>query len=298
MEDTTLKRRLLTLGAVACFLLAVGIMAYPIVSSFVNEKYRSEIRTSYEAQLEQADTETLDILWKAAEAYNQTLSSGVTLFNKETIELASENYVNQLNPTGNGIMGYVEVPKIGVNLPVLHGTETDTLDQGIGHLIGSSLPVGGESSHVVLTGHSGMASQRMFTDLHEMAEGDVFYLHILDRTLAYKVTHIFKVKPYDTFYLSIAKGVDLCTLVTCTPVGINSHRLLVRGERIPYEQAQVVEEETSVQEEKPASSWMRQYKIGILFGVVFVGLLGVSVFVFRCWYPGWARRCWRGKYVR
>ena len=142
------------------------IALYPAVSSFVNEKYRSEIRTAYSEGLAGKDANALQEIREAAQAYNQALLSGVSAYSKEAIQAASEGYVNQLNPTGNGIMGYVEIPKIEVNLPIYHGTEADTLEQGIGHLLGSSLPVGGESTHSVLTGHSGMASQKLFTDLH------------------------------------------------------------------------------------------------------------------------------------
>ena len=129
-------------------------------------------------------------------------------------------------------MGYVEIPKIQVNLPIYHGTDAEVLDRGVGHLLGSSLPVGGESTHTILSDHSGMASQKMFTDLEQLTQGDVFYLNVLNETLAYQVTEINTVLPYETDLLGIVPGEDLCTLVTCTPYGINTHRLLVRGRRV------------------------------------------------------------------
>lgn len=171
------------------------------------------------------------------------------------------------------MMGYVEIPKINVNLPIYHGTGADSLDRGVGHLLGSSLPVGGESTHSILTGHSGMASQKMFTDLEQLTPGDVFYLRILNETLAYQVREINTVLPYDTSLLGISSGEDLCTLVTCTPYGVNTHRLLVCGSRIPYEEAEVILEETA-QEEQPRSSWMKKYIEGIVWGIVVaIGLI-------------------------
>ena len=173
-------------------------------------------------------------------------------------------------------MGYVEIPKISVNLPIYHGTENDSLERGIGHLLGSSLPVGGESTHSILSGHSGMASQKMFTDLEQLIIGDVFYLHVLDETLAYQVVEINTVLPYDTSLLGIAPGEDLCTLVTCTPYGVNTHRLLVRGSRIPYEEAAALAEENI--EQAPRSSWEQKYLQGILWGVIATLALGLVIF--------------------
>lgn len=166
-------------------------------------------------------------------------------------------------------MGYVEIPTIGVDLPIYHGTGNDSLDRGTGHLLGSSLPVGGESTHTIITGHSGMASQKMFTDLEQLQEGDVFYLHVLDEVLAYQVVAIHTVLPHDTAYLGIVQGKDLCTLVTCTPTGVNTHRLLVRGARIPYEQAVEGQETVAIHEEIATTShWEEQYWFGIRLGVV------------------------------
>ena len=172
-------------------------------------------------------------------------------------------------------MGYVEIPLIQVNLPIYHGTASETLDVGIGHLLGSSLPVGGESTHSVLTAHSGMAGQKMFSDIDQLEEGDVFYLQILGETLAYQVDAIHVVLPHDTTYLGITQGEDQCTLVTCTPFGVNTHRLLVRGSRIPYEEAEVIVEEQLQVEEPPKSTWEQQYLKGVLFGVGGVGAAGL-----------------------
>lgn len=237
--------------------------------------------------MEQADDSELLKAKELADAYNRTLVPGASMvdaYSQEGLLAASADYDSQLNLAGNGIMGYVEIPKISVNLPIYHGTENDSLERGIGHLLGSSLPVGGESTHTILSGHSGMASQKMFTDLEQLIIGDVFYLHILNETLAYQVVEINTVLPYDTSLLGIAPGEDLCTLVTCTPYGVNTHRLLVRGSRIPYEEAELLVEETA--EEEPAkSTWEQKYIEGLLWGIAAVLLLllliGVGVYIYQ-----------------
>ena len=276
-----MKRIIATCLAVLCFLVAVGIMLYPMVSSYVNEKYRSEIQTVYEEQVQQKDDTAIREAWERAFTYNEAIIPGATdmdTYSKEAILAASQNYDAMLNITGNGIMGYVEIPKLDVYLPIFHGTGSDSLERGVGHLVGSSLPVGGESSHTVLTGHSGMASQRLFTDLEKLQSGDVFYLHVLDQVLAYQVDEINTVLPYDTSLLGIYPGEDLCTLVTCTPIGINTHRLLVRGHRIEYEVAVEVQEEIQEKQEEPQSSWQEQYYLGLWLGVLSLLVIGI-VFV-------------------
>ena len=257
-------------------MLALGLTLYPLVSNYVNQKYASEIHTAYFEVIEQAEDGTLRESWDSAVAYNEAITPGTAdadAYSQEALMAASEDYENQLNIAGNGMMGYVEIPKIDVNLPIYHGTGSDSLDRGVGHLLGSSLPVGGESTHSILTGHSGMASQKMFTDLEQLTVGDVFYLRILNETLAYQVREINTVLPYDTSLLGISSGEDFCTLVTCTPYGVNSHRLLVCGSRIPYEEAEAILEETA-QEEQPQSSWMKKYIEGIIWGIVVaIGLI-------------------------
>ena len=211
-------------------------------------------------------------------AYNLAITPGTAnAYSEESLLSAAENYDSQLNIAGNGIMGYVEIPKIQVNLPIYHGTDAEVLDRGVGHLLGSSLPVGGENAHTILSGHSGMASQKMFTDLEQLTQGDVFYLNVLNETLAYQVTEINAVLPYETDLLGIVPGEDLCTLVTCTPYGINTHRLLVRGSRIPYEEATVMEEESATTE-PAASTWETKYLQGLLLGCAAAG--GMSVIMF------------------
>ena len=273
------KKLPMVLGILA-FLLALLITLYPIISNYVNEKYASEIHTAYEEIIQQADNSALLEAKKQAIAYNETITPGTAgeAYSQAALMDASEDYESQLNIAGNGTMGYVEIPKISVNLPIYHGTGNDSLERGVGHLLGSSLPVGGESTHAILTGHSGMATQKMFTDLEQLTVGDVFYLHILDETLAYQVDSIKTVLPYDTSLLGIVSGKDYCTLVTCTPYGINTHRLLVRGTRIPYEEAEIIVEETA-QEEQPRSSWEEKYLLGLFLGVLAVLILFLAAVI-------------------
>ena len=249
------------------FLLALGLTLYPVISNYVNQKYASQIQTTYQEVMEQIDDSALREAKEQADIYNRSLIPGAAeAYSQEGLLAASADYDSQLNLAGNGIMGYVEIPKIRVNLPIYHGTENDSLERGIGHLLGSSLPVGSESTHSILSGHSGMASQKMFTDLEQLTAGDVFYLYVLDETLAYQVVEINTVLPYDTSLLGIAPGEDLCTLVTCTPYGVNTHRLLVRGSRIPYEEAEQLMEETA-SEEAAASTWEEKYLQGVMLGI-------------------------------
>lgn len=261
------------------FLLALGLTLYPVISNYVNQKYASQIHTAYQEVMEQIDDSALREAKERAVSYNHSLIPGASTeeaYSQEGLQAASADYDSQLDLVGNGIMGYVEIPKISVNLPIYHGTENDSLERGIGHLLGSSLPVGGESTHTILSGHSGMASQKMFTDLEQLTAGDVFYLHVLDETLAYQVVEINTVLPYDTSLLGIAPGEDLCTLVTCTPYGVNTHRLLVRGSRIPYKEAAALAEENI--EQSPHSTWEQKYLQGILWGVIAALGLGLVIF--------------------
>lgn len=274
MEDV-LKKKVITICAAVLFLTALGLTLYPLISNYVNQKYASEIQTAYQELIRQTDDSVLQEAKQRAVAYNLAITPGTTdAYSEEALVSAAEDYDSQLDIAGNGIMGYVEIPKIQVNLPIYHGTDAEVLDRGVGHLLGSSLPVGGENTHTILSGHSGMASQKMFTDLEQLTQGDVFYLNVLNETLAYQVIQISTVLPYETDLLGIVPGADLCTLVTCTPYGVNTHRLLVRGSRIPYEEATVMEEESAATEQA-ASTWETKYLQGLLFGCAAAG--GVSL---------------------
>ena len=274
-----MKRRILTvLTSVFFVLLAAGVAAYPMISNYVNDKYQSVVRTQYAEELENTDSEALSEAWAAAKAYNDSLQP--VRFNRDQVQAAGMEYETLLNIDGSGIMGYVEIPKLSINLPIYHGTSEESLEKGVGHLLGSSLPVGGRGSHCVLTGHSGVAGNKLFSDIDCLKTDDVFYLHVLNQTLAYAVTEINKVFPYETELLAPVSGEDYCTLVTCTPYGVNTHRLLVRGSRIPYEEAVETESNSEKTEEPVQSTWKQQYYRGLAIGggcaigAILLGLMG------------------------
>lgn len=257
---------------------ALGITIYPLIANTIAEKYRSEIQTEYFEAVEAMDNAEIKVALDDAEKYNHLLNSGVVQnnYSEEALDLANVGYEALLNLNGDGIMGYIEIPKLNIYLPVSHGTEAETLENSVGHVIGSSLPVGGNGTHAVLSGHSGMSDQKMFSDLDKLHEGDIFYLHVFDETLAYKVSRIDTVLPEDTSLLSIEPDKDMVTLVTCTPFGVNTHRLLVRGERTDYAEAA---EEVAVLAETAdtISTWTEEYWKGIVVGIA---ILVVVIIVF------------------
>ena len=268
------------------FFAALVLTLYPVISNYINQKYASEIFTAYQEVIAQTDNRVLVQEREKAIAYNKTLvprTESDSSYTQEALQSASEEYDSILNLAGDGIMGYIEIPKINVNLPIYHGTGDSSLSKGVGHLLGSSLPVGGESTHAILSGHSGMASQTMFSDLEQLGIGDVFYLHVLDDVLAYQVTEINTVLPSDTSLLGIWEGEDCCTLVTCTPYGVNTHRLLVTASRIPYENAEQIAELTET-EGGSGSHWMQYYLRGLEIGLaVVVGFLLAASLLFLLW---------------
>lgn len=266
-----MKRWLL---AATCGVVALGLLLYPLVGELLSERYHSDIETVYTAAIEGTDKTELTAQREAAEQYNAMLSgAAITEGGASAPPLA---YAQQL--TVGGVMAYVDIPKINVYLPVQHGTDADTLERAVGHVVGTSLPVGGSSTHAVLSAHSGMASSKLFSNIDQLTEGDMFYIHVLGEVLAYKVDAIHTVLPTDTSLLQIADGKDLVTLVTCTPFGINTHRLLVRGHRIPY----TPEQATTAAAEKPAaSSWTRHYLTGLAIGLGAVAVIGGAYFLVR-----------------
>ena len=267
-----MKRWLL---AAACGAVAFGLLLYPLMGGFLNEKYHSDIETAYTAAIENTDDTELTAQRQAAEQYNAMLSgqAAITEGGASAPPLA---YAEQL--TVGCVMAYVDIPKIGVYLPVQHGTDADTLERAVGHVVGTSLPVGGSSTHAVLSAHSGMASAKLFSDIDQLTEGDIFYVHVLGEVLAYEVDAINTVVPTDTSLLQIEEGKDYVTLVTCTPFGVNTHRLIVRGYRVPY----VPEQEATAAAEKPAeSSWTRHYLTGLTIGLGAVAVAGSGYFLMR-----------------
>ena len=260
--------------AAACGAVALGLLFYPLVGELLSEKYHSDVETTYTAAIADTDDAELTAQREAAEQYNAMLSGAtITEGGASAPPLA---YSDQL--TVGGVMAYIDIPKINVYLPVQHGTDADTLENSVGHVVGTSLPVGGSSSHAVLSAHSGMASSKLFSDIDQLAEGDTFYIHVLGEVLAYKVDTINTVLPTDTSLLQIEDGKDLVTLVTCTPFGVNTHRLLVRGHRIPY----TPEQATAAAVEKPAaSSWTQHYLTGLGIGLSVVAVAGGGYFLMR-----------------
>ena len=268
-----------------CFvsaLLAVAVILYPLVSNYLGEKNRSLVQSQYTEAVKELDDSMKIAAREAARSYNATLVNVTDkAFSKEALAQAAESYDELLNIRGDGVMGYVEIPKISVNLPVYHGTEESSLERGAGHLLGSSLPVGGIGTHCVITGHSGLAGQRMFSDLNQLKTGDVFYLHVLDETLAYMILDINTVLPEDTSELTVDPVRDSCTLLTCTPYGVNTHRLLLRGERIEYTTAERIEERKEENGEEAASTWTEEYMHGIAYGLLGVSAVFLIVKIFR-----------------
>ena len=213
------------------FLLAgLSLLLYPTVSDWWNSMHQSRAIASYLDDVVELDEASYEALWRQAQDYNAALPRDDTRF--IPTEEQSAAYQSALNISGNGIMGYLEIPKISVELPIYHGTGETVLQVAAGHVEGSSLPVGGAGTHCVLSGHRGLPSATLFTDLDQLQEGDTFQIHVLDEVLTYEVDQIHVVEPDDVSLLAISEGEDLCTLVTCTPYGVNSHRLLVRGHRV------------------------------------------------------------------
>ena len=249
-------------------------MLYPLAGELVSEKYHSDVETTYTAAIADTDDVELTAQREAAQQYNAMLSgAAITEGGASAPPLA---YAQQL--TVGGVMCYIDISKIGVYLPVQHGTDADTLERAVGHVVGTSLPVGGSSTHAVLSAHSGMASSKLFSDIDQLAEGDTFYIHVLGEVLAYQVDNIATVLPTDTSLLQIEEGKDFVTLVTCTPFGVNTHRLLVRGHRVPY----TPEQEAEVAEtQKVTSSWTRHYLTGLGIGLSVVAVIGGAYFLVR-----------------
>lgn len=260
--------------AAVCGVAALGLLLYPLIGEAVNAKYHSDIETTYTAAIEDSNDDELEQQRQAARQYNAMLS-GVAI-TEGGASVSPLPYAQQL--TVGGVMCYVDVPKIGVYLPVEHGTDADTLERAVGHVVGTSLPMGGASTHAVLSAHSGMASSKLFSDIDQLAVGDVFYIRVLGDTLVYEVDSINTVVPTDTSLLQIEEGKDLVTLVTCTPFGVNTHRLLVRGHRVPYTPEQ---ETTAVEEKAAASSWTQHYLTGLGIGLGAVAVVGGAYFLVR-----------------
>lgn len=245
------------------------MMFYPWISNFVNQHQADITVDNYKKKEKSLSEEQKEEMWKKAQMYNADLAKNQVELTDPFVESKSAIksgliYNNLLNIDKSGMMCYLEIPCINVNLPVFHGTAASTLERGIGHLEGSSLPVGGKSTHAVLTGHTGLNNAKLFTDLTEVKEGDLFFLHTLGKDLAYRVIEIEVVLPEETQDLLIRKGKDLVTLITCTPYGVNSHRLFVTGIRTKYTPE---EKENAKDDRSKDSQWMNEYKKAAIIGL-------------------------------
>lgn len=238
-----MKRKLSRIVFGILFLIGFFVMAYPTIANQWNTYRQSKLITNYESTTKDMKKEDFESAWTAAENYNNTFQQNniyADVFGTEQKDVADTEYWNVLNVNGDGIMGYVTIPKIDIKLAVYHGTSDKVLQTGIGHLNGTKLPIGGEGNHSVLSAHRGLPSAKLFTDIDKLKKGDLFYIHVLDQDLAYEVDQILPMVDKDdqetlSNALQVEEGKDLVTLFTCTPYGVNTHRLLVRGHRVPYE---------------------------------------------------------------
>ena len=234
-----MKKHGTTILLVIVFLVGLSLLLYPSFSDWWNSMHQSRAVASYVEQVAAIDKNQYEDIWKAARQHNQELLERDNPFVLEEERIKA--YEQLLNLGGTGVMGYVEIPQIGVTLPIYHGTDEAVLQIAVGHLEWTSLPVGGESTHSVISGHRGLPSAKLFTDLDKLVEGDIFIFRVLDEILTYEIDQILIVEPHEVQNLQVEEGKDLCTLLTCTPYGINSHRLLVRGHRVENtEEAKVV----------------------------------------------------------
>ena len=221
------------------FIIGFLICIYPLGSSIIESFYQREAIATYENAVNNIDRAELELEYNKAEEYNSALFNYKNnILNTNSISVLGEESYNNILDMGNGIMGSIEIPKINVNLPIYHGTSDEVLSVGVGHVYNSSLPIGGINTRSVLTGHRGLPNAKLFTRLDEIVEGDLFFVRIQDKTLAYKVNNIEVIEPEDIDAVNIIEGKDLVSLITCTPYGINTHRLVVTGERVPYESSE------------------------------------------------------------
>jgi sortase A len=263
------KDKIINIFLALMIFVGLCVMFYPVVSDMWNTYRNNLLISDYKKDVNDLSKKKADKIWSDAITYNKNHRQN---FIKEDVftnlrKRSKSQYDSYLNISSNGIMGTIVIPKINVEIPIYHGTGEKELQTGVGHMEGTSLPVGGTSSHCVLSAHRGLPSAKLFTDLDKMKEGDMFFLHVLDKTLAYKVDAIFTVKPDETQNLSLVKGKDYVTLLTCTPYGVNTHRLLVRGIRTPYNKTQ--DQNVSI---------LKDYRVWILIATIIV-LIIVNAFI-------------------
>lgn len=264
---TRCKKVLAGAALVLLLLVGLGLILYPLLSNYFASGEQPAVQAQYVDEVSAMGNTEIEEELEAAQLYNEALLSV-----QDTDEVKLRAYDELLNFAGNGVMATLEIPAIDVELPVYHGIGEDVLQKGAGHMPGTSLPVGGESTHAVISAHSGLPAARLFTDLDKLEAGDLFYIHVLGETLCYEVDQIVVTIPSDTEAIQIEKGQDYVTLLTCTPYGVNTHRLLVRGRRTEApETPQAVSDEPEQPER--ASTWTEKYLQGIAFGMAGTALL-------------------------
>ena len=266
------------------FLVGFGILIYPTVSNQWNTYRQSQLISNYQSVVQDMTPEDFTQEWERAEAFNATITQNnlySDVFGESTTDLQSTEYWKILNEAGDGIMGYLSIPKINIKLAIYHGTADDVLQTGVGHLNGTKLPIGGESTHCVVAAHRGLPSAKLFTDIDQLRNGDKFYIHVLDQVLAYEVDQILVVEPEDTAALAVEEGEDLVTLLTCTPYGVNTQRLLVRGHRVDYVADEVAAEQTPLSGISLHTNYLLWVIVGILITGVFILILFIREKRFR-----------------
>lgn len=264
------KGHLLTVLMVLILLAGIGLIAYPSFSDWWNSMHQSQAIASYVDEVSRQDAERIEQMWEEARAYNKDLADVGNHFKVTDEEM--ERYNQVLDITGTGIMGYIDIPKIDVSLPIYHSTNEEVLQIAIGHLEGSSLPIGGPDTHALLSGHTGLPSAKLFTNIDRLVEGDRFMINVLGQMLTYEVDQIDVVLPTGVDELDIVPGEDLVTLITCTPYAVNTHRLLVRGHRVENEKAQVTVPQDAVILDKIV--------VGVLVGVPILLFILVITLIF------------------
>lgn len=233
-----MKRKLPIIAIILIFVIGLGVLAYPLVSAMINNFTARSDAESEIKHIQQMESAEVTKLFAEAEKYNKSLLSDIILtdpFDEEAYAAIGANYPNTFNVNSEGLICYIDIPKINVYLPVYHGTSAEVLERGAGHLDNTAFPIGGESTHSVISAHSAFPTETFFDYLTDMEKGDEFYIHVLNRVLKYEVDEINIVEPNDTTKLNTIRGEDHVTLLTCTPYSINTHRLLVRGKRVPYD---------------------------------------------------------------
>lgn len=278
-----MKRKLAIFGIILIFIAGVGIMSYPLVSSVINNIDSRNHVEEYTKTTKQMSSEETVEMFKQAEKYNHSLTNNVIItdpFDEKAYKKIGANYEKTLNVDGNGLIGYIDIPKINVYLPIYHGTTENILAKGAGHLQNTSLPIGGESTHSVISAHTAYPGETFFDYLTDMEEDDEFYVHVLDRVLKYEVDSIKVVLPEETDDLRVVKGEDYVTLLTCTPYSVNTHRLLVRGKRVEYDDSKYITTGASAASFGDQGIFFLGYKIPYwAAALIIVGFIAIVVII-------------------